>query len=152
MGKIKLSIILLLVSVLSVSCSGGSTPDEKMATTEKTVETTAEEEVSAYVSKYIESDDVKNIIEKAKAQGIDIAISAEGTSIKYKNTYLQSFDKMGGSESFVAGLEDYLNNPEARSGMKSVLEIEKQQCQSIASFIYEYYDSDGNFITSTEIE
>lgn len=152
MEKIKLSIILLLVSVLFVSCSGGSTPEEEMASPDKKVESTADEEVSAYVAKYIESDDMKNIIEKTKAQGIDLSISSEGTSIKYQNTYLQSFDEMGGAESFITGLEEYLNAPETRLGMKSVLEIEKQQCPSITSFIYEYYDSDGNFITSTEIK
>lgn len=133
MKKIKLGAMLLALSMVLVSCGGS--PEEKVAT---------------YVEKSLTSDSMEQAKEKADDAGIELKVVAEGTSVAYQYKYLTSIEELGG-EDFTAGLEGFLNDPTMLETQKNTLVLIQEECPEVTSLKYEYYDNQGNLLTSAEV-
>lgn len=135
MKKIKLGIVLLALSLVLVSCGG--TPEEK---------------VENYLEKILDTQEMKDMITQTESEGMELTVLTEGTSLIYKYVYVANIDDMGGAEVVKQQLDTKINDPAVLEMQQSGLAVVKEECPSVTSVKYEYYDNQGNLITSAEVK
>lgn len=136
MKKFILGVLFLVLSMALVSCSTG-TPEEK---------------VSKYLEKSLATQELQDVIEQNKALGIDLTIVADGTAIVYESTLTVDINDLGGAELVSSQLETELSSEASLAEQQNVLELIKKECSSVTALVYEFYDSEGNLLTSKTVE
>lgn len=134
MKKLKLGIILLALSIVLMSCGNSNDTPEK--------------QVSSYVKEILAEPEIQNLIEKNKKSGMDLTIIAEGTSIVYQYKYIESIEEINVDGSVTAGIESYINEQATVFIREEALAEFQNECPSVTSLNYEYYDNQGNLLTS----
>ena len=94
----------------------------------------AEKQIEAYIA--LQQDDLDEVIDELKEQGVDAKFYAEGSSLVYE--YTLGFDVPAEG---IAQFEENIKSSEA--DLKAANEIVFSECSAVEEVVYIYYDIDG---------
>lgn len=134
-----------LVLVLSMAFCFAACEDKKEVTKEvtKEIDKGAEEEIEAYLA--LQQEELDEVIEGLRQQGIETKIYAEDSSLVYEYTF--GFDVPEDSiEAFDEGIQA------SKAELSSSSEIVFNECASVEEIVYVYYDIDGTKLSEVSID